>query len=154
MNDNKIFILSGPIQSGKSTRLMEWAMKEKNVKGIITPIVGNNRMFYNIDKKQFFAMESAAKEIDTLKIGKYFFSQYAFRKAEKIIEDGALNNEGWLVIDEIGPLELKGEGFNTVLKKILPIENKKFNLLLVIRESILEDILKYFEIKKFCEMKI
>lgn len=148
MNDNKIFILSGPIQSGKSTRLMEWAMKEKNVKGIFTPIVGNNRMFYNIDKKQFFAMEASSIEIDTLSIGKYTFSNDAFKNAERIIENGMVNNEDWLVIDEIGPLELKGEGFYNILKRILSYNNK-FKLLLVVRDSILKEFLNYFAIQEY-----
>lgn len=36
-----------------------------------------------------------------------------------------MHKEGWLVIDEIGPLELSGEGFHDVLKEVLSNRSEK-----------------------------
>jgi nucleoside-triphosphatase THEP1 len=48
------------------------------------------------------------------------------------------------VIDEIGPLELRGEGFCDVLKKVLTVRRKK--MILVVRKGLAEKIKEYFGI--------
>ena len=62
-------------------------------------------------------MEARGSE-ETLTIGRFAFSKTGFDKAIQIIRT-AITKEGWLVIDEIGPLELKGEGFCDVMKEVL-----------------------------------
>lgn len=87
-------------------------------------------------------MEATGEE-ETLTIGKFVFSKAAFDKAIQIIHN-AITKEGWLIIDEIGPLELKGEGFCDVLKEVLIQRNNK--LLLVLREGLLQPTKEYFGI--------
>src|SRR5436190_309118 len=104
MSDD-IYIVSGPVQTGKTTRLMEWCSDKENVFGIATPVVQGLRVFYDLNEKTIFPMEADVEDKDILQIGKYIFSKSAFKKAEKIIVDGIGKSE-YLVIDEIGPLEL------------------------------------------------
>ena len=144
---HKIFILSGPIRSGKTTRLKEWVIN-KNAGGILSPVVEGKRMFYDIQKGEYFPMEASMDEKDVLKVGRFIFSLKSFHRAEKIIVD-AIEHSEWVVIDEIGPLELKGAGFCDVLKKILNDHQKDFNLLLVVRDSILQEFLLFFRVKEF-----
>jgi nucleoside-triphosphatase THEP1 len=145
---NEIYILSGPVQTGKTTRLMEWCSDRKNVFGIATPIVQGLRVFYDLHEKIIFPMETDVDNEDIFQIGKYKFSKKAFLKAEKIITDG-IDKANYLVIDEIGPMELKGEGFCNLLKKILSIEMRRFKLILVVRDKSLEDVRKFFGIEEF-----
>ena len=55
-----------------------------------------------------------------------------------------MHKEGWLVIDEIGPLELSGEGFHDVLKEVL--SNRSEKIILVIRDGIAERVKEYFNV--------
>ncbi len=87
-------------------------------------------------------MEATGDE-ETLAIGQFVFSKAGFDKAIQIIHD-AINTEGWLIIDEIGPLELKSEGFCDVLKEVLVQRNNK--LLLVVREGLAKQVKDHFMI--------
>jgi len=137
-----ISILTAPIQSGKTTSLINWSAQRNDVHGILTPVVGAKRVFMNAQTKEQFPMEATGKE-ETLVVGRFVFSKAGFEKAIQIIRD-AINKEGWLVIDEIGPLELKGEGFCDVLKEVLSVKREK--ILLVVREGITEKVKEYFNI--------
>src|SRR5258705_7050710 len=137
-----IFILTAPIQSGKTTSLISWSAERKDVHGILTPVVGGKRVFMNAQTREQFPMEAAGEE-ETLVVGRFVFSKAGFDKAIQIFRD-AINKEGWLVIDEIGPLELKGQGFCDVLKEVLAQRNNK--LLLVVREGLVQQVKEYFSI--------
>jgi nucleoside-triphosphatase THEP1 len=151
--NNENLILTGPIKTGKTTRLLNWLSDKENVHGIATPIVKNKRVFYDLFEKKYFPMEAGSGENEILTIGKYVFSKNGFKKAEGVIEKGIFHSQ-YLVIDEIGPLELKGEGFCGVLKNILNIEKRNFILLLVVRASILSEVLSFFEIERYKNLDI
>jgi nucleoside-triphosphatase THEP1 len=127
-----IYILSAPIHSGKTTSLVKWSDQRTDVFGILTPDVNGKRIFMNAHNRQLFLMEAKEGETETLSVGQFTFSKTNFEKASQIIREG-IDKKGWLVIDEIGPIELRGEGFSDVLKEVL--EKRQHNTLLVIREK-------------------
>lgn len=86
---------------------------------------------------------SAPPGTDVITVGRFVFSKKEFEKAIQVIRD-AINKNGWLVIDEIGPMELRGEGFCDVLKEVLMLRKEK--ILLVVREGMAEQVKKYFNI--------
>jgi len=131
MAEDGIFILSGPVQSGKTTALIAWAEKRNDVYGILTPVVNGKRMFMDVFTKVQFDMEAMGEE-EPLAVGRFSFSQKNFDKAIRIIRT-ALQHDGWLIIDEVGPLELRGLGFHDILKEVLAQRTAK--LLLVVREN-------------------
>ncbi len=141
----EVFILTAPIQTGKTTSLVNWSEKRTDVYGILTPVVDGKRMFMNAYNRQLFLMEAKEEETKTLSIGRFTFSKANFDKAIQIIRD-AIDKKGWLVIDEIGPMELRGEGFSDVVKEVLA--NRKHNILLVVRdkEDMVEKVKVYFNI--------
>jgi nucleoside-triphosphatase THEP1 len=57
-----------------------------------------------------------------------------------------MDKKGWLLIDEIGPLELKGEGFYNVLKEVLNHQEKKQKIFLVVRDGMVENVMESFEL--------
>ena len=78
-----------------------------------------------------------------LTFGKFLFSKTNFEKAIQIIRN-AIHKDGWLVIDEIGPLELRGEGFHDVLKEVL--SQRPERILLMVREGLAERVKEHFNI--------
>jgi nucleoside-triphosphatase THEP1 len=139
----KVDIVTGPIQSGKTSTLLKLLSNQGNVNGILTPVVDGKRAFVNIATGEQFNMEAEKDEKDVLKVGKYIFSQPAFKKAIQVLSDGAIKG-GWLVIDEIGPLELIGGGFHDILREILSKHKTDLKLLLVVREALISDVVKFF----------
>ncbi len=143
----KIFILSGPVQSGKTTSLIKRTEKRNDVYGILTPVVNGKRMFMNVQARQLFDMEATEEETEILTVGRFVFSKRGFNKAIQVIRD-AQDKEGWLIIDEIGPMELRGEGFCEVLKEILASGNEKQKLLLVVRDGLVDTTKEFFQLKE------
>ena len=141
----EVYIITAPIQTGKTTSLVNWSEKRDDVHGILTPVVDGIRMFMNVHNRQLFLMEAKEGEAETLTAGRFVFSKASFSKAIQIIRE-AINKEGWLVIDEIGPMELRGEGFSDVLKEVLA--KRKHNILLVVRDKddMVEKVKTYFNI--------
>lgn len=128
----QIFILSAPIQTGKTTALLNWSEKRTDVYGILTPVVNGKRMFMNAHNRQIFSMEAKEGEETVLKVGRFTFSERNFNQAIAIIRD-AMDKKGWLIIDEIGPMELRGDGFSEVVKEIIAL--RKGMILLVVRAN-------------------
>ncbi|MEO5948276.1 MAG: nucleoside-triphosphatase [Chitinophagaceae bacterium] len=128
----KIYILTGAIQSGKTTSLLNWSATRNDVHGILTPVVNGKRVFMNAYTKEQFPMEATEEEKETLTVGRFTFSKTSFEKAILIIRE-AIPKGSWLVIDEIGPLELNSQGFYTVLMEALQTFEGK--LLLVVRDK-------------------
>lgn len=149
MPDQFIYILTGKINSGKTTAITNWIAGKNEVFGILTPKILGRRVFKNIETGEQFEMETIADEVDILKIGRYSFSGMAFNKASLILQNGLQNPRGWLIVDEVGPLELQQKGFYKVIADI--IENKNTNLkkLLVIRDTLVDEVMSFFGIKDY-----
>ena len=141
----EIFILSGQIESGKTTALEKWAVSRKDVKGILTPVIEGKRMFRDIETGRLFRMEIEGSESDGWIIGRFVFSRTQFELAQKILFDAG-DTMGWLVIDEVGPLELLEKGFFKVIKKF--VAERKGPTLLVVREKddMVNRIKEYFRL--------
>ena len=145
MNKEIIYILTGAIQTGKTTALIQWSKNRNDIFGILTPIVNGKRCFMDAHSKDQFEMEARKDETETIAIGRFIFSKTTFEKAGRIISN-AKDKKGWLVIDEIGPLELREEGFYKVLNEVL--KNHVAQLLLVVREGLVGKTKKLFKLNE------
>ena len=148
MKAGKIFIISGEINSGKTTRLVQWLDNRTDVGGILTPKINGERVFQDAASGQTWPMEATENE-EQLLVGRYRFSADGFQKALSVLESALMNPAiRFLVVDEIGPLEMRNEGFAAFLRTALSsLENDpEKNLILVIRNSLVESVLNHFQI--------
>lgn len=74
---------------------------------------------------------------------RFFLNVSAFEWANQVLLQAPTNSD-LVVIDEIGKLELEGEGFTPALKAL--ISASSWNLLLVIRTSLLKEVAQYFKL--------
>ena len=139
-----IFILTGEIRTGKTTCLQRWAAQRKDVFGIISPVINNERVFMNVQSKEMCKMEATDEEAEILLIGRYIFSKRSFEFAIATIQSFLHNTSGWLLIDECGPLELRGEGLDEVIKKVLNLRQKNLSIVVVVRNSLLNDVIAHY----------
>lgn len=138
-----LFILSGPVESGKTSALLAWARQRSDVRGILMPGNGADRQFLNLSTYESWPAIAAAGGAGAIEVGRYSFSPAAFARAKAVIVNGGEAAGGWLLLDEIGKLELRGEGFDTALRGLLRGSNSGSGpdaLLLVVRDSLLEAV--------------
>lgn len=142
-----IFILTGPVHSGKTTLLKKVAceLKERSfeIDGFFSEAVWKNeeRIGYDLfDLKKERAIPFIRKigEKEWQRIGSFFFIPQSLAEAKKIIL--RCKDADTVVLDEVGPIELAGKGLWPALEKV--IFNPLTRYLLVVRVNILEDFLK------------
>ncbi len=145
---NKILIVTGKIKTGKTTRLMKWVASQKNIDGILQPVVEDKRFIYHISSKTLIQLETNSNK-NAISIGKYNFSLSAFEKAKKIIEESFIKKLDCLVIDEIGHLELNRKGLEPIITKVISKQNLfAGKIILVVREEIFEKFLNHYNLSK------
>ena len=132
-------ILTGEIQSGKSTFLKEFFSHSVIVKSYLR--LGNYMYIFPDNKKQIYF-----KENDGLKVGKYHINPQIFNWIENDWKKTFLNYQG-CILDEIGKLELnKKIGFYHIYKNYIL---GKVNNIVVVRFSLLEKFLEEFSGYRF-----
>ena len=146
MNPPVIYILTAPIHTGKTTSLLQWSAGRNNVYGIFTPDINGKRVFMNASTREQFPMETIDDNEPVLEIGRFRFSAVSFNKAGQILADALQQTSGYLVIDEIGPLELRKEGLYDAVKTILQ-KNDRLKIILVVREKLVDEIVSFFSLK-------
>ena len=148
-----ITIFSKPIHSGKTTELLNWSKEHNNSAGILMPDIDGQRYFFDIKTQQNFIAQCNQVENEEqkiLSIGKYFFYEDAFEKANQIIIKSINSKYQTIIIDEVGKLELQEKGFHLSIKFILQnYATTKKNLLLVIRDSLLKEVIEFYKLKDY-----
>lgn len=149
---SNIYILTGPVRSGKTTQLQQWLAGGITAAGILTPDVKGTRMLYDIAAQKYHAFavdESYGGE--KISVGRFLFSKNAFRQGKEILARPLTPQTEWMVIDEAGKLEIEqGEGWEPMVLRLVAAYKAdlyKRNLLLVVRESLLEKALQKYELR-------
>jgi len=146
---SSVYLFTGEIKSGKTTRLQEWAASNNNTDGILAPVIDGNRHIIRIKSGETKLLEYTGedKAIELTKIGKYNFLTSVFEWGRNEIYDAFLKKPEWLIIDEIGPLELRGEGLEPVVSKILNEKLKsESTIVLVVRKSLHEKVIEHYNL--------
>ena len=144
-----IFILTGPIRSGKTTALRQWVENRTDTDGLLSPDdESGTRYFYEIksDRKFLFEAERDSSE-PIIEIGRFQFLKSAFDRANLILINAARDEKNiFIVADELGKLELKDQGLSESLLAIIPqfMVATHRHLVLVIRDGLLEAAIEHF----------
>lgn len=136
-----ITIFSRPIRSGKTTELLNFCETADDVGGILMPDKGKEKQFYDIASQEYFSASAGdnEKEAAIITVGQFNFSRTAFERACYILESSAA---GLVIVDEVGKLELAGEGFHKAILKLVSARsaNEGKDLLLVVRDSLFGEV--------------
>lgn len=134
-----ILLLTGNKRAGKTT----WLQTHKSDSvGFLSPIINEKRNFQLIPSQEIFPMEETNGK---LLVGKYSFSASAFAAVEQHVQSHYEADE--LIFDEIGPLEIRGQGFSSLLKDTL--QNFSGKLLIVLRSEIVKEAIEAFQLDRF-----
>jgi nucleoside-triphosphatase THEP1 len=143
-------LLTGPIHAGKTTACWKAIPGIRaaglKVAGFVSPPllaangdkVGIELMDLTTGKHQVFARIVEASEPST--VGIYRMSEEAIEWARKVLAAAFLANADWMVIDEIGPLEMhQGAGFAFALEPLAdPLRIP--NAIVIVREALATEL--------------
>lgn len=135
-----VIILSGPVQSGKSTALKKW-LQNKAAKGILCHDENAVRYITNLATSETRKL-TAEDDEPSFQIGKWSFSREGFSFGRKALESIIVQNYDLIIVDEIGKLELAEDGFHQEFSQLIAqMKDAPFALcIVVIRSELLEQL--------------
>ena len=140
-------LVTGPTHSGKTTRLLAWSQGRTDVRGVVAPDGPGGRRMLDLGSGEQVEMEGPGLTEARLEIGPYRFRKAAFDWAGERLRAAAVDPEAtFLVVDEIGPLELRGEGLASALDA-LAAEPDGPQWIVVVRESLLDPVAARFDLR-------
>lgn len=149
MIKNKVLIFSDSIQSGKTSRVLIWIKDKESVAGILTPDIGDQRKLFDIEEQKLYDFEAADLNRKNITVvGRFVFLNSGFEKARNILRFAADHPPKLLVIDEIGKLELNGNGLEPDLSEILVEISKKSpstEILILVRDYLLGEVIEKYK---------
>jgi molybdopterin-guanine dinucleotide biosynthesis protein A len=145
---SKVVILTGAVQSGKTTSLLNYFSKKEGVGGFICPDVNGKRMMLLMSEKRVVPFQIPQQE-KSISIGKFAFNKDVFNKACDILVHPSTLENDVVIIDEVGPLELKEQGYYHSLKNLLEnwTNKREGTLILVVREQLVNEVIAKFDLK-------
>ncbi len=154
-----IYILTGGIRTGKTTALLDWCENRNDIDGVLCPDDDKGkRYFLNIKSKDTYplAANNETEDYNIISIGPFQFLKSSFQKAnDYLLEVNDKRDYSYLVIDELGKLELKNIGLHDSAKSTVnQHENSKsHHLILVVRESLLNEIIEHYNISEYSVLR-
>jgi nucleoside-triphosphatase THEP1 len=142
-----VVIITGEVHQGKTTFTREIVnnLLEKNTKiagflaiGINTDTKRTGFILHDIESAEQIPLCSKRFDETSLSFGRYYFNPEALLKGAEILSDKNLSDKQLIVIDEIGPLELSGQGWSNAIENC----TKKYPIpqLWVVRKSVVKKI--------------
>lgn len=146
-----LYVLSGPIHSGKTSLLVriltELKEQRRSLNGLLSLACFEEGEFqgyngYGIGTGETFSLIRMTGEAEWDRIGSFYFIPEGMRKAQAHIMQ--ITSSRLTVIDEMGPLELEGKGF---WPSFLNLKDVAQPVLTVIRNELLPAFIPRFGIQ-------
>jgi nucleoside-triphosphatase THEP1 len=145
-----IYILTGPIRSYKTTTLLHWTQLRRDCGGVLSPDVDGLRCLYNVRERKYLPWQKEKKEKESdVEIGKFVFNRDSFDAAQHWLDEHLVDpNLRYVLLDEVGPLELNGKGWDGWLHRAL-MHPGETSLILVVRENILDEVISHYALTDY-----
>jgi nucleoside-triphosphatase THEP1 len=145
---NNVMILTGPVHSGKTTLLIKIVneLLDKNIpiKGFFCTAVFENskRIGYDISNpdgshKQLLSRKTGSS---SAQIGDYHMDSEGMNYGFSCLDPASINSGSMVIIDEIGPWEIAGQGWAPALIPLL--RRNDIFMIWVVRDSIVDAVIK------------
>lgn len=148
MKEKQVLILCDQIQTGKTSVINDSLPFLKPCMGFICPDIDGSRKLVDLNTMKIheFQIKQPIYSGD-IQIGKFTFLGSTFKLAQKLLSSIPSDYTGYVVIDEIGKLELKESGLEPALSKFLINSiDKPYTIVLVVRDYLLEDVIEKYHL--------
>ncbi len=149
----QIIILSGAQGEGKTTRCLEIVSqlkaKGESVGGIVAPGFWENNIrsgfnLMNIQTNQEIPFARRDSIESWIKIKTFYFNPKAIEKGEVILRKAVLEND-WIILDEIGNLDIKGHLWSSIFTDLIKIPNK--NWIICVRDIFVDEVIEHWQMQ-------
>lgn len=148
-----VTIVTGDKNTGKTTWLFNWYQTDLQGCGVLTQkhFCGDLFVGYDLlllpggEHLPFCRIPDYQSDLGTcafLSQGRFVFSQKTFTQAISYVQD-ALKSNTLVWLDEIGYMELKKQGFYSLLSQVI---NEEKEIRMVVRKNIVDDIITCFHL--------
>lgn len=147
-----VYIISGPMNSGKTTRFIEQynkLIKDHKVGGFYTKKLFKDDIIFGFDvvdlmsnKAYHMGNKQLCESDNTHELGKYYIDLRTFDWCKTKIND---QDADIYMIDEVGLLELRDQGFHQILKDLITSE---VNLYITVRDKFVDSIIEHYKISQ------
>jgi nucleoside-triphosphatase THEP1 len=157
----KIFIISGAVGEGKTTytkKLTDY-FKKNNIKTggilserIMTDSVTTGYDVVNIEtgEKEIFLRQN--EDCGYEKIGKFTISPKGLAMGKAILSSLVMTEDMIVIIDEVGLLELRNNGWSECINKLL--DKARNHILITVRTSFIDEVIKKWNLNEAIVFKI
>jgi len=140
-------LIHGDIDSGKTRRAAAWAEAEtlagRSVGGVLALKTPTGRRFLDLVTGEEVALEAPRAGEVVLAVGRFQFRQAAFDWAVQRVDAALEQGAGAIVIDEVGPLEMRGGGFSDLLDRMAR-DCPSVDRVLLVRTGLIDDVVVRF----------
>jgi nucleoside-triphosphatase THEP1 len=149
----QILIITGEIHQGKTTftqTIIKDLLEQKiRIAGFLSLAINKNNIrtgfnLFDIESSEQTELCSTVKDESRIKFGQYYFNNDAILKGNEILNTENLSDKQLIVIDEVGPLELAGNGWCSAIENIT--RSIAIPQLWVVRKSIVKKIARKWNI--------
>jgi nucleoside-triphosphatase THEP1 len=151
---SKHILITGEVHQGKSSFMNELAdklkQKEFKIAGFLAPALFANgeRIGYSLLSLSDGTQITVASKLfqpGWQKTRRFWFNPQAFESGKNWVENALANEIDLIIIDEIGPLEIAGEGWDSLLRKTT--DNCNCLQIWVVRKQLLDQVIERYELK-------
>ena len=145
----KLLIYTGPVKSGKSSRLLSFVQSRKDVGGILSPLIDGKKYLYDISsgERKLLEADSQDKDFEIVTVGRYKFKKKVFEWGKEVLLKASRENITYLIIDEIGRLEFEGKGLSPVADEIIKKNmTSVLHVLVVVRKSLITEFIEHYNL--------
>ena len=166
----QFFIVSGPSGAGKTTFLEHCLskMQEKGLRvgGLLAPTVDGRRRLQLLGSAELLRFQlndgtpgdgsgqsSSTEIVDGVQVGNFCFDRDTFAAARSELHGlRELQSADWILIDEVGPLEFRGEGLEPALGDLLRAASRgelgppQPRFLIIVRPSLKDALVKTYDL--------
>lgn len=148
-----VHFITGKMNDGKTTSLISTYRKSGVGEGFaLIKVMKDSKVHSYIarklssDEERLLILRDSwlPEDFDQIcKIGPYCFSKSTLRWIELTIKEAVREGVSPIYLDEVGILELQGEGYSELIKFLV---KERTDLYLTIREDLIEKVTTYFDI--------
>lgn len=153
MTPTQIYILTARQGEGKTTRCLEIVnqlkSKGESVGGIVAPGFWENNVrsgfdLMDVQRNQKTPFAQRLPKENWKKIKAFYFNPIAIQEGEAILRVAVLEND-WIILDEIGKLDIKGHLWSSVFTELIKIPNK--NWIICVRDIFVDEVIQHWQMQ-------
>ncbi len=155
INRSDIIFITGHEKTGKSTFLSKIVEQLKqnglSIGGFISPSVNEKNIFVGYDlislkDYRVYQLSRITGSEDMPRVGNFYFNNVTIAMGHQLLNVSHLENTDMVVIDEVGPWEIKNNGWASSINSLLKLYDKP--MIWVVRESIIAKAIEQWTIHK------